>query len=66
MKVDWSSADVVYCCSTSYNDMLMKQLGERADKLKVGARIATISYTLPSRMFEVIISPYHTCMWLTD
>jgi len=53
MKVDWSNADLVYCCSTSYNEQLMKQLGAKADLLKVGARVATISYQLPSRMFEV-------------
>ena len=35
MKQDWSHADVVYCCTTSYTQQLMTQLSIKAEKLKV-------------------------------
>jgi hypothetical protein len=43
---DWSSADVVYICSTCFDEDQMARLGQLALKLKTGARVITMDKQL--------------------
>jgi hypothetical protein len=46
LELDWSSADVVYICSTCFDKQQMAQLAQLALKLKIGARVITMDKQL--------------------
>eukprot|EP01039_Chlorochromonas_danica_P003895 gene3894-4256_t len=53
-EYDWTQADMVFVNSTCFDGNLMKRIAERAEKMHHGARIVTLTYSLPSTNFEVI------------
>lgn len=54
LEVDWSDADVVFSCSTCFEDDLMAQISKRAEKLKPGSIVVTCGQRLQSDAFGVI------------
>ena len=50
---DWSDADVVFANSTCFDDALMKMLAEKADFLRPGSIVITITKVLGSDNYEV-------------
>ena len=50
---DWSDADVVFANSTCFNDAVMEMLAKKAEFLRPGSIVITITKSLESKNFEV-------------
>lgn len=44
---------MVFVNSTCFDSALMMKIARRAERMRCGARIATLTYALPSDQFEV-------------
>lgn len=53
---DWSGADLVFLCSTCFDDALMQKLALAAARLRLGAVVVTLTKPLPLACFEVLHS----------
>eukprot|EP01031_Cornospumella_fuschlensis_P027239 gene27239-32908_t len=48
-ELDWTKADIVFVNSTCFDSTMMKNIAEKAERMKSGGRLVTLTYSLPSR-----------------
>jgi hypothetical protein len=54
LSTDWSDGDVVFANSTCFEDDLVANLAEQAERLKPGALFITFTKALGSDAFEIL------------
>lgn len=54
LDYDWSDGDVVFANSTCFEDDLMAQLSQQAERLKPGAMVVTFTKGMSSPAFELL------------
>jgi len=62
-KFDWSDGDVVFANSTCFDETLMNDLSDCAERLKQGAYIITLTKRLRSEQFRTIESIQYKMSW---
>lgn len=60
LSYDWSDGDVVFANSTCFSEELMEQLTEKAERLKSGARLITLTKGVESDAFELLSRQRYT------
>ena len=60
---DWSDGDVCFANSTCFDDALLDQLSDQAEKLKPGSIIITFTKELTSRQFEILDRKRYQMSW---
>ncbi len=63
LEQDLSDADIVFTHSTCFDDTLMLRLAEKLSGLRTGARVITVTKSLPSPDFELIGHELHPLAW---
>ena len=66
LKYDISDADVIFSCSTCFDDEMMESIAEKVEKLKTGSRVITLTKSLPSNEFEEIHHCFYPMSWGTS
>lgn len=56
LLLDWSNGDVVFINSTCFDKTMMQQFGKLAGRLKYGSYVITVTFKLPSKVFELLSS----------
>jgi hypothetical protein len=59
----WSAADVVFANSTCFDDALMRAIGQRAQRLKQGAYVITLTKPLHSHDFQRVYQGQCQMAW---
>jgi len=66
---DWATdqgqwaPDVIFACSTAFDDKTFDMLSRRAESVKVGCVVVTVSYPLKSAMFSKVAVEEWTMSW---
>lgn len=58
LEFDWSDGDVVFANSTCFDDDLMRQLGEQAERLKPGSIVVTFTKGINNKCKIIFIYRY--------
>jgi len=64
-EYDWSDGDVIFINSTCFDYQLMEILSRKAEILKKGAYVLTLTKTLQSTQFELVESKAYIMSWGT-
>jgi len=64
-EYDWSDGDVIFVNSTCFDYQLMEILSKKAELLKKGAYVLTLTKTLQSDQFELVESKAYIMSWGT-
>jgi len=56
LLLDWSDGDIVFINSTCFDKDMMQQFGKLAGRLKYGSYVITVTFKLPSKVFELVSS----------
>ena len=62
-EYDWTQADIVFINSTCFSDSLMHQLQSKAEKLRRGARVMTLTKHFNSTSFRIVDMVNYTMSW---
>ena len=60
---DWSDGDVIFANSTCFDDILMEEMGRRAELLQPGAFVVTFTKGLTNPTFEVLERRRYKMSW---
>lgn len=63
LGVDWHDASVIFINSTCFSGPLMAKISKKANKLKPGACIVTLSQRLSSPHYELVESKIYPMSW---
>src|SRR4051812_44544948 len=62
-KVDWSDGELVFANSTCFSEPLIAALSERAEYLRTGSIVVTMSKPLTSAVFELLSTSKRWMAW---
>lgn len=60
---DWSVADIVFMNSTCFEADLMLKIAEKTKKMKIGAKVVTLTKQLPSDDFSLVDRRQYPMSW---
>jgi SAM-dependent methyltransferase len=63
LSLDWTSADIVFANSTCFGFELMRQLSEKANRMKSGAKLVTLTLPVHSTEFELLFKRNYPMSW---
>ena len=56
LLLDWSNGDIVFINSTCFDKSMMQKLAKLAGRLKYGSYVITVTFKLPSKVYELVSS----------
>ena len=52
-EATWANADIVFACSTCFDEATMEGIARRAERLAPGARLVSLDKRLPSEAYRL-------------
>ena len=62
-EYDWTDGDILYAALTCFTQEQVQRIALKAQGLKDGSYVITLSKPLPSPQFEVVESEYYSMSW---
>ncbi len=63
MQLDWSDGDFVFLNSTCYSPLLMSALSVKAEALRSGALVVSLTKALQSEKFQLLSKKKYVMSW---
>ena len=63
LEYDWSDGDVIYVASTCFNVDFMEKIAVKAEQLKTGSKVITLTKELPSEKFHQLSRNGYRMTW---
>jgi hypothetical protein len=65
LNEDWSSGDFIFINSTCFDNSLMGRISSKAEALKKGAILVTLTKRLPSPNFRILEAKLYQMSWVS-